>query len=74
MDMMAVDVTALPPGKVKRGSRAEIFGVHIPVDEAADWAGTISYELLTRLGSRYARVYEGATDSVKNSRKTSGET
>lgn len=60
MDMTGVDVTALAKAKVPRGSRAEIFGKHIPLDEAAGWAGTISYELLTRLGSRYARVYLGA--------------
>ena len=42
-----------------RGTRAEIMGDHIAIDEAAGWAGTISYELLTRLGSRYARLYTG---------------
>jgi alanine racemase len=56
MDMMAIDVTDLP-NAVKRGDRAEILGPHILIDEAANWAGTISYELLTRLGSRYARLY-----------------
>ena len=40
-----------------RGTRAEILGPNILIDEAAGWAGTISYELLTRLGSRYARLY-----------------
>lgn len=59
MDMMAVDITDLPPASVARGTRAEIFGKHISIDEAASWAGTISYELLTRLGSRYARLYSG---------------
>jgi alanine racemase len=54
MDMMAIDVTGLD---VKRGDRAEILGPHIAIDEAAGWASTISYELLTRLGSRYARHY-----------------
>ena len=56
MDMMAIDVTdlAIP---VKRGDLAEILGPNILIDEAASWAGTISYELLTRLGSRYARLY-----------------
>jgi alanine racemase len=57
MDMMAIDITALKPGSVVKGAQAEIFGHHIAIDEAAAWAGTISYELLTRLGSRYARVY-----------------
>jgi alanine racemase len=56
MDMMAIDVTDLPHA-VKRGDRAEILGPNILIDEAANWAGTISYELLTRLGSRYARLY-----------------
>jgi alanine racemase len=45
---------------VVRGSRAEILGSHIAIDEAASWAGTISYELLTRLGSRYARLYSAS--------------
>ncbi|MDO8353112.1 MAG: alanine racemase C-terminal domain-containing protein, partial [Aestuariivirga sp.] len=56
MDMMAIDVTDLAPA-VSRGVRAEILGPNILIDEAAGWAGTISYELLTRLGSRYARLY-----------------
>jgi alanine racemase len=59
MDMMAIDVTGLPPGTVARGTRAEILGRNIAIDEVASWAGTISYELLTRLGSRYARLYTG---------------
>lgn len=59
MDMMGVDVTALAPGSVTRGTRAELIGANILIDEAAGWAGTISYELLTRLGSRYARLYTG---------------
>ena len=59
MDMMGVDITDLAPQSVIRGTRAEILGSHIPIDEAANWAGTISYELLTRLGSRYARLYSG---------------
>ncbi len=60
MDMMAVDVTDLPRDAVTRGTRAEIVGRNIAVDEAAAWAGTISYELLTRLGRRYARLYSDA--------------
>jgi len=77
MDMMGIDVTELPSSKIPPGSRAEIFGRHIPVDEAAAWAGTISYELLTRLGSRYARVYLDASQahngSGNKSKNKSGE-
>jgi alanine racemase len=57
MDMTAIDVTGIEPEKIMRGTRAEILGSHIPIDEVAGWAGTISYELLTRLGNRYARRY-----------------
>jgi alanine racemase len=59
MDMMGIDITDLMPHSVVRGTRAEILGSNILIDEAASWAGTISYELLTRLGSRYARLYSG---------------
>ncbi len=59
MDMLAADITGLMPHSVVRGTRAEILGSNILIDEAASWAGTISYELLTRLGSRYARLYSG---------------
>jgi alanine racemase len=55
MDMMCVDVTSAK--SVREGDHAELFGAHISVDEVAAWAGTISYELLTHLGSRYARIY-----------------
>jgi alanine racemase len=57
MDMMACDVTDIPEDEIKRGTLAEIFGPNIPVDEAAERAGTISYELLTHLGNRYHRRY-----------------
>lgn len=57
MDMMTIDVTDVPERKLAKAADAELFGKHISVDEAASWAGTISYELLTHLGKRYARVY-----------------
>jgi alanine racemase len=59
MDMMAIDVTDIPEHETPRGTLAEIFGPNISVDEAAGFAGTISYELLTHLGNRYARHYTG---------------
>jgi alanine racemase len=57
MDMMTIDVTDIPERKLARARMVELFGRNIMVDEAAHWAGTISYELLTHLGKRYARVY-----------------
>ena len=60
MDMMTIDVTDVPERKLAKATYAELFGKHITVDEAAGWAGTISYELLTHLGKRFARVYNQA--------------
>jgi alanine racemase len=54
MDMVAVDVTG---SAVQRGDWAEFFGSNIALDDAAATAGTISWELLTHLGNRYARRY-----------------
>jgi alanine racemase len=59
MDMMAIDVTAVPLHLCARGMRAEIIGRNIAIDDVAEWAGTISYELLTRLGQRFTRLYAG---------------
>lgn len=59
MDMTAIDVTALPEGGVKRGDWVELIGAHLPVDEVARRAGTISYEILTSLGARYERRIVG---------------
>jgi alanine racemase len=57
MDMTVLDVTEAK--RVRAGDFAEVFGPHISVDEVAGWADTISYEVLTHLGNRYARVYKG---------------
>jgi alanine racemase len=57
MDLLAVDVTELPDNVARRGDFATLLGEGIGVDELAAWGNTMSYEVLTRLGSRYARVY-----------------
>ena len=57
MDLMAADVTDIPSAQV--GVYAELFGPNLPLEEAANRAGTIGYELLTHLGPRYARKYVG---------------
>lgn len=56
MDVIAVDVTGLD---VSLGDRVELFGANRLVDDAATAAGTISYELLTSIGNRFARTYLG---------------
>jgi alanine racemase len=61
MDLMAVDVTDLEKNAVRRGHMATLIGEGITVDELAHHFGTIGYEVLTSLGSRYARDYKGET-------------
>ncbi len=57
MDMITVDVTDIASEKVHRGTKVELIGPNISVNDVARWAGTIPYEVLTALGSRFARVY-----------------
>ena len=55
MDLITVDVTHL--GDVP--DALTILGRDQGVDDLAEAAGTIGYEILTSLGSRYARVHRG---------------
>jgi alanine racemase len=59
MDLMAVDITELDKNAVRRGHMVTLIGEGITVDELAHHFGTIGYEVLTSLGSRYVRVYNG---------------
>ncbi len=54
MDLTMVDVTGLD---VRPGDVAEVFGKHLPLEDKAERAGTISYELLTAVAPRVPRVY-----------------
>jgi alanine racemase len=60
MDLICIDVTDLPERAVHRGSVATFIGEGIPIDEVAASAGTIGYEILTRLSPRCHIVYRGA--------------
>jgi alanine racemase len=57
MDLLAVDVSDMPDGAVRRGDMVTLIGDEIGVDDLAARAGTIGYEILTSLGRRYHRVY-----------------
>ncbi len=59
MDLTTFDVTEIPDAQP--GDRLTLIGGegNTPDDVAAR-CGTIGYEILTSLGARYARVYEGA--------------
>lgn len=55
MDMITIDVTDIQ--HVALGDDVELWGQQLPVDEIAQCAGTISYELITRVSARVPRVY-----------------
>jgi alanine racemase len=57
MDLITLDVSALPQGTVRPGVMVELIGGPDGVDALASAAGTIGYEVLTRLGSRFRRRY-----------------
>jgi alanine racemase len=57
MDLIAVDVGALPRDAVRVGDLVELIGPTVSLDEVAAAAGTISYEILTGLGRRLVRDY-----------------
>ena len=59
MDLITVDVTDVPAREAVRGAWVEVMGARTTIDDLTDRAGTIGYELLTRLGQRIHRIYDG---------------
>jgi alanine racemase len=57
MDLISVDVGALPRDAVRVGDSVELIGPTVGLDEVAAGADTIGYEILTGLGSRPVREY-----------------
>jgi len=54
MDQLMVDVSDLE--QVQEGDEVELFGKNINVSEVAHLAGTISWEVLSGIGARVARI------------------
>ncbi len=54
MDMTMLDVTGLD---VNEGDEVIVFGEEPTVSNLAEWANTISYEILTNISQRVKRVY-----------------
>jgi alanine racemase len=59
MDSITLDVTGIPDARLAPGMTVELLGPNQHVDAVAAEAGTIGYEVLTRLGSRFERIYLG---------------
>lgn len=57
MDLLTLDVSEVPQTSLRLGDYVDLIGPEITVDEVAERAGTIGYEILTSLRHRYARRY-----------------
>jgi len=57
MDLMTFDVSNVPDSALGPGAVVDVIGTCQSVDDMARAAGTIGYEILTDLGSRYHRRY-----------------
>jgi alanine racemase len=60
MDHVMVDASEI--ADVRVGDRALLWGTGLPAEEVAELAGTIAYELVSRVGTRVARIYEAAEE------------
>lgn len=60
MDLITIDVGDVPAHLAEPGAWVEILGPHQSADALGAAAGTIGYEILTSLGSRYQRRYLAA--------------
>lgn len=54
MDLITVDVTSLS----KMPDTVQLLGAYQTVEDLAEFAGTIGYEILTNLGARYNRIWQ----------------
>jgi alanine racemase len=55
MDMTMLDVTGVE--HLQEGDEVIVFGKELPVQQLAEWAGTIPYEIMTSISQRVKRVY-----------------
>jgi alanine racemase len=60
MDLTTLDVSDFDADAVGIGTAVELFSPAYDLDSVAAAAGTIGYEILTRLGSRFDRIYTGS--------------
>ena len=60
MDLTVFDVTDVAADVAAPGADIQLIGGGIPLDDVAEAAGTIAYEILVRLGPRLERRYVSA--------------
>ena len=64
MDQCMIDVTGIDG--VKPEDEVEVYGPHVPVEDAAALAGTIQYELLCNVNKRVPRLYKRAPRQARS--------
>ncbi len=57
MDLITVDVTDINDPAPQRGDWADLVGPGLSIEAVGSASGTIGYEVLTRLGPRFQRIY-----------------
>jgi alanine racemase len=62
MDLITLDVTGVPDALVQPGCLVDLIGPEVSLEEVAERAGTINYEILTRLSQRARRLYIGGPE------------
>jgi alanine racemase len=62
MDLITVDVTDVSGPPPQRGDWADLIAPELPLEAVGAAAGSIGYEVLTRLGSRFQRIYLDHSD------------
>ncbi len=60
MDLITVDVSAVPAPLAQPGCLVDLIGPHYGADDLARDSGTIGYEVLTRIGRRLPRRHHPA--------------
>lgn len=70
MDLVSLDCTDLPESALpNRGDFVEVIGPNQSVDDLAADAGTISYEILTGMGARYRRIWQGKAQPYREEKR-----
>jgi alanine racemase len=59
MDLTTFDVTGVPREVARPGALVDLIGPDWSIDDLAEAANTIGYEVMTSLGHRFHRVYTG---------------
>ncbi len=64
MDTIIVDITELGPDAPSPGEFVEILGPNVSIDDLADAADTIGYEILTSLNGRFKKFYRNENGDI----------